>query len=305
MSTNWTGNMSKATVVKDCDIFTRKRAASASKNNATPTERHEGAASSMADLTAVLTELKSLRADFGGFGSKLDGIDDRLSKMASSVAALETNVSEVKRNVTSNTTRMDEAENRIAIAEDQLEKSQTELTNALKKITYLESKAEDMENRSRRKNLRLFGLPEGAEGSRPLLEFIQDMLPRWLNLNADRSFVLERVHRTLPPPKPNQHRAVLIRFLQFQDRELVFRSTKQRAITHEGNRLFFAQDLSAETMRRRRAFDATRKVFVERGIFRGFQYNPCKMRILYRGKIHLFSSPKEAEDFRRGHAEED
>ena len=293
--------MSKATVVKDCDIFTRGRASLTPRNKAAPTERHEGAANNMADITAVLAELKSLRADFGSFGSKLDSIDTRLGKMASSVAALETNMSEVKRNVASNTTRMEEAENRISSAEDQLEKSQTELTKAVKKIAYLESKAEDMENRSRKKNLRLFGLPEGAEGSRPLLEFINDMLPRWLDLNSERSFVLERVHRTMGPPKPNQHRAVLIRFLQFQDREFVFRSTKQCTITHEGNRLFFAQDLSAETMRQRRVFDAARKMFVERGNFRGFQYNPCKMRILYSGKIHLFSSPKEAEDFHRGH----
>lgn len=170
----------------------------------------------------MLSELKSLHAEFGGFGSKLDSIDDRLGKMASSIATLETNLSEVKQNVSSNTKRTEEAENRIAAAEELTEKNQTELTKAMKKIASLESKAEDLENRSRRKNLRLFGLREGAEGSRPLLEFMQEMLPRWLGSDTGRSFILERVHRTLAPPKPNQDRAVLIRFLQFQDREFVF-----------------------------------------------------------------------------------
>lgn len=81
-------------------------------------------------------------------------------------------MSEVKRNVASNTTWMEEAENRIMSAEEHLEKNMTELATAMTQIAYLESKTEDLENRGRRKNLRLFGLREGTEGSQPLLEFI-------------------------------------------------------------------------------------------------------------------------------------
>lgn len=188
--------MSKATTIKDCDIFTKRKGFQKAKIKTPSTEQDEEA-SNMADFTVVLSELKALHAEFGGFGSKLDSIDDRLEKLASSVAALETNMSEVKRNVASNTTRMEEAETRIMSTEEHLEKSKTELTNAMKKIAYLESKTEDLENRSRRKNLRLFGLREGAERSRPLLEFIQDSYKThtyWLGLDAKRSFILERVH---------------------------------------------------------------------------------------------------------------
>ncbi|KAK1879818.1 G2/mitotic-specific cyclin-B3 [Dissostichus eleginoides] len=67
----------------------------------------------------------------------------------------------------------------------------------MKHIAYLESKTNDLENRGRRKNLQLFGLREGAEGGQPLLEFIQDKLPHWLQLDAGRIFTLERAHRTL------------------------------------------------------------------------------------------------------------
>ena len=67
----------------------------------------------------------------------------------------------------------------------------------------------------------MFGLKEGAEGTRSLQDFIREMLPKWLELSADQAPVLERVHRTLAPAKPNQHRAVLIRFWKFQDRETV------------------------------------------------------------------------------------
>lgn len=213
---NETEITSKATAVKDCDIFTWRQV------DTSLTEQDEDAnANSMADLTAVLSELKSLRSEFGGFGSKLDSIDERLGKMASSVATLENSVLEVKQNVASNTTKMEEAENGTMSAEEHLEKNNPELINAMKRIAHLESKTEDLENQSRRKNLRLFGLREGAEGNRPLLEFIHEMMPRWLELETSRSFTLERVHRTLATSRPNQNRAVLIRFLRFQDQEIV------------------------------------------------------------------------------------
>lgn len=75
----------------------------------------------MANLTVVLSEVKSIHAEFWGFGSKLDSIDDRLGKMASSITTLETNLSEVKQNVASNTKWTEEAENRIAAAEELME----------------------------------------------------------------------------------------------------------------------------------------------------------------------------------------
>lgn len=293
--------MSKPTTLKDCDIFTRKRGSQKpTKTDISGTEQDKKGATSidsMCDLSTVLAELRSLHSEFGGFGNKLDSIDNRMGEMTKSIASLEKNIAEVKQNVAANATRLEEAENRIVSVEDLLEASTASLTKALKRISYLETKTDDLENRGRRKNLRLFGLRESAEGQRPLLEFIREMLPRWLE--TDRSFIIERAHRTLAPPKPNQHRAVIIRFLNFQDREFVFRSTKQRNIQYDGNKLFFTQDLSAETIRQRAEFDNIRKAFSEKGMFRGFQYNPCKMRILHKGKIQLFSSPKEAGDFLR------
>jgi len=102
------------------------------------------------------------------------------------------------------------------------------LDSATKRITYLETKADDLENWGRRKNLRLFGIREGAEGQHTLFDFINGMLTRWLGLNPDRPFTLERVHRTLASGKRNQNRAILIHFLKFQEKEFVYRESRQR-----------------------------------------------------------------------------
>lgn len=55
----------------------------------------------------------------------------------------------------------------------------------------------DLENRGRRKNLCIFGLKEGVVGEQTLLNFVTDMLPKWLGLPPEKTFTLERVHCTL------------------------------------------------------------------------------------------------------------
>lgn len=136
----------------------------------------------------------------------------------------------------------------------------------------------------------------GSEGTQPMTDYIQHMLPVWLGLDDTSSFTLERAHRTLARPRPDQNRAVIIRFLRFQDCEFIFNTSKQRSLTHDGHKIFFAQDLSVETMKTRSPFNAVRKKFIEAGSYRGFTLRPCKMRALHNGKIILFSTP-EAENF--------
>lgn len=200
----------------------------------------------MAGVADVLTELKSQRSEFS---SKLDGINNQLGELTNSVSVLENYLGEIKQDVTANEQRIEEAEARIAATEDMLDKAERALVKATKRLTYLEEKTEDLENHGRRKNIRLLGLKEGAEGKRPLLDFITDMLPQWLGSEPDRVFILERAHRTLASAVPNQNRAVLLRLLNYQDKEFVLHSTRQWDITHDGSKLAFVQDFSVETIR--------------------------------------------------------
>ncbi|XP_078794665.1 uncharacterized protein LOC144988278 [Oryzias latipes] len=285
--------MSTPQTAKECDVFTRARKATA-QTTKKPAVPENAESSKMANIADVLTELKSLRSEFG---LKLDGINSSLGEVTNAITTLEGKVAEVKRDVSVHTKSIKEAEDRVAAAEEELEKVQAGLASATKQLTDLQMKTDDLENRSRRKNLRLFGLKEGSEGTQPLIDFIQEMLPKWLGLGPDRLLVLERAHRTLAAAGPNRHRAVLIRFWKFQDREMVYRLSSQKKIQHDGNNLAFVQDFSAETMRKRREFNTARKLFTDMGIFRGFHVNPCKLRVVHHGKIHLFSSPREAEEF--------
>lgn len=286
--------MSKTVTTTGSDGPGRTRGSQKPKSSPQQGEIHKEAGERVTDMADVLTELRALRSDFV---SKLDTTNCHLKDMSNSINALEQSMVEVRNNVASNTTRVTDAEERISSLEDDLEVAKAELASATKRIALLESKTDDLENRGRRKNLRLFGLRENAEKNQPLLEFVERMLSTWLGLRDVRSFTLERVHRTLARPKPGQNRAVIIRFLRYQDREFVLRTAKQLNIMYEENKLTFVPDLSVETMRQRNEFNVVRKKFVEKGLYRGFQIHPCKLRVLHEGKIRLFATPREAEDF--------
>lgn len=126
------------------------------------------------------------------------------------------------------------------------------------------------------------GLLENAEKTQLMTEYIQQMLPVWLRIGAENTFILEKAHRTLARPRPDRSRAVVIRFLRFQDREFVFNTAKQRLLTHDGQKIFFAQDLSAEsTMKARSLFNTVKKKLIDAGTFCGFTLGTCKIRALY------------------------
>ncbi|KAM9316326.1 vomeronasal type-2 receptor 26-like [Gastrophryne carolinensis] len=73
--------------------------------------------------------------------------------------------------------RTGENERRIGEAEDRLSAQVGELATLRRQVTVLLGRAEDSENRNRRNNVRILGLPEKAEGSSPE-EFVENLIPK-------------------------------------------------------------------------------------------------------------------------------
>ncbi|KAL6458397.1 hypothetical protein MHYP_G00336270 [Metynnis hypsauchen] len=136
---------------------------------------------------------------------KLDGIDNHLGELANSVTVIENKLVDIKQDVMANRKCIEEAEARTLAVEEKLDKTESALASATKRLVYLEAKTDNLENHARRKNIQVFCLKEGAEGSRPLLDFVHNMLPKWLYLGSNKSFILERVHRTLAPDRSNHN----------------------------------------------------------------------------------------------------
>lgn len=71
----------------------------------------------------------------------------------------------------------------MSTMEDLLATIKNKLRQVEKKLQTLTEKADDMENRTRRDNIRVVGLKEGAEGEQPVA-FFERWLPKILNLDT-------------------------------------------------------------------------------------------------------------------------
>ena len=64
-------------------------------------------------------------------------------------------------------------------------------------ITSLKRQTEELENRNRRNNLRIYGLAENEEGGNPI-EFFKNFLPKILGLPLSSPLNIQRAHRLGP-----------------------------------------------------------------------------------------------------------
>lgn len=233
-------------------------------------------------------------------GARLDTIDGALKEIKVSVTSVESCLSALSNRVTDLEKCVEEAEERISATEDNHGAHGTSIATMEKTIEQLQLKIDDLENRGRRKNLKIINLPERAEGSTPLVDFPQWLLPTLVGLPADYPLLeIERAHRALAPaPAPDKPpRSVLVRFLQYSQREAVLRAAlKKRNINHGGFQLWFYPHLSAGILRQRREFDAVGKALARPNKYRGFAY-PARLWCLHEGQIRLFDTPESAAEF--------
>lgn len=285
---------------KDFPIFASTRSQKAKeKDTKKPTvhapsaNANTDAADSHRDMSLILSEIKAN-------GSRLDGITSHLEGIANSVSCLQNSFTALSERVTGAESRLEEAERRISSTEDSATSTERQVTDLKTMVDQLQAKVDDLENRGRRKNLKIVGLPEKAEGSGPLLSYLQDMIPKWLDLPVGSSVLdIERAHRspTFASANPNSApRSILVRFLRFADKETILKAAMKKTITHNGSELRFYSDLSAGLLQKRREFGTVGKAFAARGLYRGFAY-PARLRCLHNGKIRLFNDPDSAKAF--------
>ncbi|XP_067234874.1 piggyBac transposable element-derived protein 4-like [Chanodichthys erythropterus] len=186
-------------------------------------EANGNATEAQSDMALILSEIKAN-------GSRLEGITNRLEGIAGSVSSLQNLFTALTERIEGIETRLTEAEGRISSAEDSAAVSEGQLANLLTKVEQLQSKVDDLENRGRRKNLRIVGLPEGAEGSGPLASFLHSEM---VDLPADSlTLDIERAHRSpsfAPSNTNSAPRSVLVRFLRFTEKEIVLKAALKKA----------------------------------------------------------------------------
>ena len=183
---------------------------------------------------------------------------------------------------------------------DTIAELEQQVSQLKKDVVSLTAKTEDLEARSRRCNLRIFGIKERREdGTRPST-FVAEVLQKALKL--DKPPVLDRAHRTLQqaPDEGQQPRAFVIKCHYYQEKEAILRKSlaAQNIISHHGDRIRIFPDYTQTVARQRAAFKQTRQLLQRcEGVKYGIWY-PAKLRITTRdGEQKSFTDPVKAEAF--------
>lgn len=162
-------------------------------------------------------------------------------------------------------------------------------------ITHLTDKTEDLENRSRRSNIRIINVLEQAEG-RDTVGFLEKFIPQILgNNNFTSPATLERAHRI--GKKSDRPRLLVAKFLNFRDKEKVLRLARSKGeMSYENKKISFYPDYSADLQRRRDEFLDVKRMLREKEMEYALIY-PARLRIKHQGSIKFFATPAEVQRF--------
>ncbi|KAL7395418.1 hypothetical protein ABVT39_016355 [Epinephelus coioides] len=159
--------------------------------------------------------------------------------------------------------RLGEVEQWILDIEDTNAEMEKNVDKCDKRLEMLWAGVEDLENRSRRNNVRMVGLKEGKEETGKMIQYVERIISEGLRLTGN-VFEIEGAHRSLAPmPNPDKPlRTIMMRFIRSSARDKVLQVAKEkRGIEREGCNLSFFEDLTRELAEKRKAFIPVKRRF--------------------------------------------
>lgn len=234
----------------------------------------------------MLEELRKFRQESG----------EAQRQIKDSQTRMETSMTEIKQQIDTLEERLTTTELRVSNTEDRGLRQERALAYLLTKDAKLTAKLDDLENRLRRNNIRVYGIPEDAEG-KEMIPFITNLFKSTLKLQEDMSICLERAHRAIAPkPKPTAPpRSIIVRFLDFKVKQAVLQQAwAQRDVVFQGRKVYFDQDYSQDVQRKRKQVREVIKKLRERNIRAQAPY-PAQLRVFLDTGIKTFPSLYEAQ----------
>lgn len=140
--------------------------------------------------------------------------------------------------------RVDEMEENMADMERWDIGVKDALNQLLRDQRALRDKVSDLEGRSRRNNVRIYGVPEDAEGT-SAVTFVENLIKTELGdslpLDRDRDLGIERAHRALAPKPPAgaPPRSIVVRFLRFSVKEKVLHTAWKKELRVQTTNEYF------------------------------------------------------------------
>ncbi|XP_053087339.1 uncharacterized protein LOC117596434 [Pangasianodon hypophthalmus] len=159
---------------------------------------------------------------------------------------------------------------------------------------------DDLENRSRRANLRILNVPErNSEKGQSTVKLVSEMLMEVVGQEGfEKPPELERGHRSLGP-KPQEGRAprpLALCSHTLQEKEKALRWARQNEAKYKGSTLRIYSDISADLARKRATFKNGKQLLYQKNV--RFQLlHPARLRVHHEDETFLFNTPEEAQQF--------
>lgn len=199
-----------------------------------------------------------LKADFINLGARIDAIEH---KMEDTIAVT------------------NQHSQHISTVQDQLDLAMARI--------------DELENRSRRYNIRIRGLPETIHN---VPEAVQDLIKQLIPNISSQHLELDRAHRALGPPrKDGTPRDIIAKPHHYTVKEEVMRKARSSpSVQCMGHPVQIFADLSPSTIQRRRSLKPLLLALTQRDIKYKWAF-PFAVKFSVQGKHYAFSSLPEGE----------
>ncbi|KAJ1205469.1 hypothetical protein NDU88_000904 [Pleurodeles waltl] len=226
---------------------------------------------------------------------KLLDVHDLAKSTNTNTDSMQIELTAIRADINNINNRISETEQRISDLEDTKIITDKEL---LLLHASMRKTIADLEDRNRRGNLRIFGLPEDSESKEDSLHqcisFLETWIPKITGLQCDEKTELEIAHRV---PSFKQHygplskpRPIVCRPLRFRHMEsILLYMGKNNHINWNGSRIYISQDYSKTTVGTRKGLLVLRSRLEDMKIQFSFA-GPAKFRIIVEGKYKLFDN---------------
>ena len=276
-----TGPASKlANTPTKCPVTVTETRSSASVTKLLPADLENLRSVLLTDLTKTVSSL----------------LAEALAPVNASLGAIQSTMDLHARRITDVEAGLSDYSDRIVVLESDYATLKTEYNALVDKV-------DDLENRSRRSNLRVVGIPEKMEGLYPA-KFMTELFTEILGpeffptpLKLDRAHRLGRANAA--GGDNNRARAFIVLFHNYQDKERVFGKRRDN-LCFRGHKIFFYPDFSASLARRRAAFNDVKARLYRKNIRFGLLH-PARLRVDYEGQTLYFDSPAAAQAFYDSH----
>ncbi|KAJ1126609.1 hypothetical protein NDU88_005016 [Pleurodeles waltl] len=225
---------------------------------------------------------------------EITAVSHRIEGMDASISSLTLETKSMRSDIAGFQTRVTSLEHRMGSLETQV----TTYRDRDQDLLYLRNKLIDLEDRSRRDNIRLLGIPEHEEGT-DIQTFLGSVLPKLTSLDFDPPLEYQRAHREGPKRSDTslRPRPIIACLLRHNHTRQMLQTARKHGPFRIGQHdIRITADYSKDTNERRKAFLSLRPRLRQLGMKYGL-FDPARMWVTNNGISKDFYNPDELSLF--------